>query len=79
MPSNVEMLKLASQCHQCLDIEHFEMDSIVGGTVKDMMTALVKNYLDLPNRVEIIVIAGINNIAAGNQEPETQSAMLSNC
>ena len=25
--------------------EHFDMDSIVGGTVKDMMRALVKNYL----------------------------------
>ena len=45
--------------------EHFEMDSIVGGTVKDMKRALVKNYLDLPNRVEIMVIAGINNIGAG--------------
>ena len=45
--------------------EHFEMDLIVGGTVEDMQRALVKNYLDLPNRVEIIVIAGINNIAAG--------------
>ena len=45
--------------------EHFEMDSIVGGTVKDMQRALVRNYLDLPNRVEIMVIAGINNIAAG--------------
>ena len=45
--------------------EHFEMDLIVGGTVEDMLKALVKNYLDLPNRVEIMVIAGINNIGAG--------------
>ena len=45
--------------------EHFEMDLIVGGTVEDMLKALVKNYLDLPNRLEIMVIAGINNIAAG--------------
>ena len=45
--------------------EHFDIDSIVGGTVKDMLRPLYKNYLDQPNRVEILVIAGINNIAAG--------------
>ena len=45
--------------------EHFDIDSIVGGKVKDMLRPLYKNYLDQPNRVEILVIAGINNIAAG--------------
>ena len=46
--------------------EHFDIDTIVDGTVQEMMRALVRNYLeDQPNRVEILVIAGISNIAAG--------------
>ena len=45
---------------------HFDMDSIVGGRVQDLTTALMKNYLHLPNRVEIIVMAGINNIGDGD-------------
>ena len=31
------------------------------GKVKDMTRALLKNYLHLPNRLEILVFAGINN------------------
>merc|ERR1712173_459891 len=46
---------------------HFDMDSIVGGKVRDMTRALIKNYLHLPNRLEVIVIAGINNIGAGER------------
>ena len=46
---------------------HFDIDSIVGGRVKDMTRALKKNYLHLPNRLEIIVVAGINNIGAGHK------------
>ena len=41
---------------------HFDIDSIVGGQMRDMTRALVKNYLHMPNRMEIIVVAGINNI-----------------
>ena len=48
------------------DTIHFDMDSIVGGRVQDLTTALMKNYLHLPNRVEIIVMAGINNIGDGD-------------
>ena len=50
--------------------EHFDMDSIVGGKVKDMTRALLKNYLHLPNRLEILVFAGINNIGAGERAEE---------
>ena len=49
---------------------HFDIDSIVGGRVRDITRALVKNYLHLPNRFEIIVIAGINNIGAGEKAEE---------
>ena len=46
---------------------HFEIDSIVGGRVRDMTRALTKNYLHLPNRLVVIVVAGINNIGAGEK------------
>ena len=45
---------------------HFDIDSIVGGQMRDMTRALVKNYLHMPNRMEIIVVAGINNIGRGH-------------
>ena len=35
--------------------------------MRDMTRALIKNYLHLPNRLEVIVIAGINNIGAGER------------
>ena len=41
---------------------HFDIDSIVGGRVRDMTRALQRNYLHMPNRLEVIVVAGINNI-----------------
>ena len=39
-------------------LHHFDIDSIVGGRVRDMTRALIKNYLHLPNRYEIVVVAG---------------------
>ena len=45
---------------------HFVIDSIVGGRVRDMTTAFMKNYNHMPNRMEIVVVAGINNIGAGD-------------
>ena len=35
--------------------------------MRDMTRALIKNYLHLPNRLEVIVIAAINNIGAGER------------
>lgn len=46
---------------------HFDIDCIVGGKVRDMRRALEKNYLHMPNRMEIIVVAGLNNIGAGQK------------
>ena len=46
---------------------HFDIDSIVGGKVRDMTRALERNYLHLPNRFEVTVVAGINNIGAGEK------------
>ena len=51
------------------DAVHFDIECIVGGKVRDIKTALQKNYLHMPNRFEILVIAGLNNIGVG-QSPE---------
>ena len=44
---------------------HFEMEAIVGGRVHDLTRALDKLYLDKPNRLEIVVVATINNVGDG--------------
>ena len=49
--------------------EHFELEAIVGGRVRDLTVALKAGYLYLPHRLEIIVVAGINNIGEG-QHPD---------
>ena len=54
---------------------HFDMEAIVGGRVRDLKLALEKNYLYLPNRLEIIVIAGINNIGEGQQADQIIAEM----
>ena len=48
------------------DLTHFDIESIVGGRLQDLTTALMKNYLTYPARVEIIVLAGLNNIGDGD-------------
>ena len=47
--------------------QHLEIECIVGGRVRDLTRALKKNLLFLSNRVEIVVVAGINNIGDGQQ------------
>ena len=54
---------------------HFDIDCIVGGRVQDLTTALIKNYLHMPNRVEIIVVGGINNIGAGDSAEQISRFM----
>ena len=44
---------------------HFEMECIVGARVRDLTRALKRNYLYLSSRLEIIVVAGINNVGEG--------------
>ena len=45
--------------------DHFEMECIVGARVRDLSRALKRNYLYLSSRLEIIVVAGINNVGEG--------------
>ena len=49
---------------------HMEIESIVGGRVRDLTRALMMLYLVKPERLEIIVIAGLNNIGDGQPVPE---------
>ena len=49
---------------------HYDIDTIVGGRVRDMTIALRRNYLHMPNRLEVIVVAGIKNIGS-NDKAET--------
>ena len=44
-----------------------EIECIVGGKVRDLARALRKNLISCPNRLEIVVIAGIENIAGGDE------------
>ena len=43
--------------------EHIDIECIVGARVSDLTRGMMKILLDHPNRLEIVVIAGINNIA----------------
>ena len=54
---------------------HFDIDSIVGGKVADLKLALQKNYLHMPNRCEILVIAGLNDIGVGQKADQIISDM----
>jgi hypothetical protein len=49
----------------CSDLKlpiHMDIESIVGGRIRDLTRALHMLYLIYPERLEIIVIAGLNNI-----------------
>ena len=49
---------------------HVEIEAIVGGRVRDMTRALIMLYLNHPERLEIILIAGLNNIGEGQAPHE---------
>ena len=46
---------------------HVDIESIVGGRVRDLTRAIIMMYLNHPERLEIIVVAGLNNI--GDDQP----------
>ena len=50
--------------------QHFDIECIVGGRIRDLTHALKKNLLRNSYRFEIILIAGINNIAEGQDATE---------
>ena len=58
------------------NLEHFEIEAIVGGRVRDLTTALKASFLFLPQRLEIIVVAGLNNIGEGQPPEEIVKEML---
>ena len=47
--------------------EHMEIECVVGGRIRDLTRALLMLYLKHPERIEAVLIAGINNI--GERQP----------
>ena len=41
---------------------HIEMEAIVGARIRDMTRAIIMLYLRYPERLEIILVAGLNNV-----------------
>ena len=55
---------------------HFDIDCIVGGKIRDLIWALGRNFLHMPNRLQIVVVGGINNIGAGEKAGDIMAEML---
>jgi hypothetical protein len=49
---------------------HIDIESIVGGRIRDLTRALIMQYLNHPERLEIIVVAGLNNIGDNQPVPD---------
>ena len=41
---------------------HIDIESIVGGRIRDLTRALIMLYLIYPERLEILLVAGLNNV-----------------
>ena len=50
--------------------QHFDIECIVGGRIRDLTQALKRNLLRNSYRLEIILVAGINNVAEGQDASE---------
>ena len=50
--------------------DHVEIESIVGGRIRDLTRALLMLYLKHPERLDVVVIAGINNIGENQPVPD---------
>ena len=51
-------------------LTHMDIESIVGGRFRDLTRALIMQYLKFPERLEIIVVAGLNNVGDGQSVPD---------
>ena len=49
---------------------HVDIESIVGGRIRDLTRAIIMLYLKHPERLEILVVGGLNNI--GDDQPAAQ-------
>ena len=49
---------------------HMEIEAVVGGRIRNLTRAIITMYLKNAERLEIILIAGINNIGEGQTVPE---------
>ena len=49
---------------------HIDIESIVGGRIRGLTCALIMQYLTHPERLEIIVVAWLNNIGDNQPVPD---------
>ena len=49
---------------------HMEIEAVVGGRIRDLTRALMMLYLGRPERLELILIAGLNNIGDSQPVPD---------
>ena len=49
---------------------HMEVESIVGARIRDLTRALMLLYLGNPERLELILVAGLNNVGDGQSVPD---------
>ena len=49
---------------------HMEIESIVGARIRDLTRALMLLYLGNPERLELILVAGLNNVGDGQSVPD---------
>ena len=72
-PNTRKLILTSSTLYNVWSIEslklpiHIDIESIVGGRIRDLTRALIMLYLKHPERLEIILIAGLNNI--GDNQP----------
>ena len=72
-PSTRKLILTTSTLYNVWSIDHLnlpihiDIESIVGGRIRDLTRALIMLYLTNPERLEIIVIAGLNNV--GDNQP----------
>ena len=51
-------------------LNHVDIESIVGDRVRDLTRALIMQFLKYPERLEIIVIVGLNNLGDSQPVPD---------
>ena len=55
---------------------HVEVESIVGARIRDLTRAFIMSYLNHPERLEIILVAGLNNDGDNQSAEEIREEIL---
>ena len=54
---------------------HIDIEAVVGGRVRDLTRALIMMYLRFPERVEVILVGGLNNVGENQGSREIVEEM----